>query len=112
MSIAAGYAARPARLAMTLCRLAALIGTGCAVQPASAALPGDGRCVAGAGPFVTVRVEGLHGARGRLKLELYPANDADFLRDDGDLLRENHKSESPSRLRRRRRRAACSTSAV
>jgi hypothetical protein len=38
------------------------------------------------GPSVIVQVVGLKDRRGRLKLELYPANDADFLADDNVLV--------------------------
>jgi len=41
-----------------------------------------------AGPSVLVDVIGLKDRRGRLKLELYPANDDDFLADDNVLLGE------------------------
>nr|WP_295668045.1 DUF2141 domain-containing protein [Sphingomonas sp.] len=48
----------------------------------------QGRCRAGeSGPAFLVRVEGLKDRRGLLKLELYPANDSDFLADDDILLR-------------------------
>lgn len=38
------------------------------------------------GPAYRVDVQGLKDRRGRLKLELYPANDADFLADDNVLV--------------------------
>lgn len=38
------------------------------------------------GPAFLVTVAGLKDLRGRLKLELYPANDADFLADDNTLV--------------------------
>lgn len=61
---------------------------------AAAALPStpdlgkaEGRCRAGeTGPALLVAVEGLKDRRGRLKLEVYPANDADFLADDNLLV--------------------------
>ena len=40
------------------------------------------------GAAFLVSVEGLKDRRGRLKLELYPANDADFLADDNILISE------------------------
>lgn len=43
-------------------------------------------CVARDGPAIQVQVTGLKDRRGELKLELYPANDADFLKDDRDLI--------------------------
>lgn len=48
----------------------------------------DGSCTSGSGPRVTVNVVGLKDRVGRLKLELYPANEADFLKDDRDLRSE------------------------
>lgn len=38
------------------------------------------------GPAFLVRVEGLKDRKGHLKLEAYPANDADFLEDDNILI--------------------------
>lgn len=45
-------------------------------------------CDAGTGPAIHVIVAGLKDRKGRLKLELYPANAQDFLRDDRELLKE------------------------
>jgi uncharacterized protein (DUF2141 family) len=46
-----------------------------------------GRCRAPeTGPAFLVQVEGLKDRAGRLKLELYPANDRDFLADDNVLV--------------------------
>jgi len=46
-----------------------------------------GRCRAPeAGPAFMVQVEGLKDRAGRLKLELYPANERDFLADDNVLV--------------------------
>ncbi len=45
-------------------------------------------CDAGEGPAIDARITGLKDRKGRLKLELYPANDKDFLRDDRDLINE------------------------
>lgn len=39
-------------------------------------------CSAGGGPAIRATVTGLKDARGTLKLELYPANEADFLAGD------------------------------
>lgn len=39
-------------------------------------------------PAIKVNVSGLKDRTGRLKLELYPPNEADFLKDDRDLKRE------------------------
>lgn len=45
-------------------------------------------CMGGGGPAIRVNVDGLKDRSGELKLELYPANDADFLKDDRDLIKE------------------------
>lgn len=71
--------------------LAALALAGLAL-PAAPALaqqdPVDGSCAIGSGPKLYVTVVGLKDRTGRLKLELYPANETDFLRDDRDLKKE------------------------
>jgi uncharacterized protein (DUF2141 family) len=47
----------------------------------------EGQCRRGEeGPALLVEVAGLKDRRGLLKLELYPANDADFLQDDNVLI--------------------------
>lgn len=47
----------------------------------------EGRCRAGEnGPAFLVTVNGLKDRSGRLKLEVYPANDTDFLADDNILI--------------------------
>lgn len=47
----------------------------------------EGQCRPGEqGPALLVDVVGLKDRRGRLKLELYPANDGDFLEDDNVLI--------------------------
>lgn len=49
----------------------------------------EGRCRPGEqGPALLVRVEGLKDHNGNLKLEVYPANDKDFLQDDNILINE------------------------
>lgn len=65
----------------------------CAAAPAAALAPvplGSDRdaCVRGEGPAFLVRVAGLKDRAGRMKVELYPATDADFLRRDDDLVKE------------------------
>lgn len=45
-------------------------------------------CAGGAGPAIRANVSGLKDRAGELKLELYPANEADFLKDDRDLVKE------------------------
>lgn len=49
-----------------------------------------GRCRAGEnGPSFLVDVQGLKDRQGRLKLEVYPANDKDFLQDDNILVSQD-----------------------
>lgn len=45
-------------------------------------------CTSGQGPAILASIVGLKDRKGELKLELYPANQQDFLRDDRDLIRE------------------------
>src|SRR3954451_23966192 len=45
-------------------------------------------CTGGAGPAIRANVSGLKDRSGQLKLELYPANESDFLKDDRDLIKE------------------------
>jgi uncharacterized protein (DUF2141 family) len=45
-------------------------------------------CQIGAGPAIRANVSGLKDRTGELKLELYPATEADFLKDDRDLIKE------------------------
>lgn len=45
-------------------------------------------CTTGRGPAIQVTVIGLKDRTGRLKLELYPATEDDFLKDDRDLVKE------------------------
>ncbi|WP_294293430.1 DUF2141 domain-containing protein [uncultured Sphingomonas sp.] len=45
-------------------------------------------CTGIRGPALQVTVTGLKDRTGRLKLELYPANADDFLKDDTDLMKE------------------------
>ncbi|MEG3181852.1 DUF2141 domain-containing protein [Sphingomonas sp. LT1P40] len=46
-------------------------------------------CSGGAGSAIRVNVTGLKDRSGRLKLELYPANEDDFLKDDTKLKNES-----------------------
>ena len=47
----------------------------------------EARCRTGeTGPALLVDIIGLKDRQGRLKLEIYPANDADFLQDDNILI--------------------------
>ncbi len=47
--------------------------------------PDSAACEQGQGPAILATITGLKDRKGRLKLELYPANEADFLKDDRDL---------------------------
>ena len=62
------------------------------VAPAASAqavvLGSDAAACASGGPAILATIVGLKDRRGELKLELYPANEQDFLRDDRDLIRE------------------------
>ena len=47
----------------------------------------EGRCRPGEeGPAILIDVKGLKDRKGRLKLEVYPSNDEDFLKDDNLLV--------------------------
>jgi uncharacterized protein (DUF2141 family) len=47
----------------------------------------EGRCRSGeSGPAFMVAVQGLKDRKGKLKLEVYPSNNKDFLEDDNKLL--------------------------
>lgn len=49
----------------------------------------EGRCRSGEqGPALLVQIDGLKDHSGNLKLEVYPANDRDFLQDDNILISE------------------------
>jgi uncharacterized protein (DUF2141 family) len=72
-------------------RAAALILLSLAAQAQGAGpvLGGDAQaCTSGVGPAVLATITGLKDRRGEVRLELYPANEQDFLKDDRDLLRE------------------------
>ena len=59
-----------------------------AATPVSAQIVGAdaAACAPGAGPAILVTLTGLKDRKGSLKLELYPANEDDFLKDDRDLI--------------------------
>ncbi len=64
---------------------ALLVGT----TPAGATVLGaDAAACAEGGPAVLVTVVGLKDRTGELKLELYPPDEQDFLKDDRDLLKQ------------------------
>jgi len=66
--------------------VAAMIG---GPADAQGILGSDGAaCNAGQGPAIQANIIGLKDRTGELKLELYPDNEQDFLKDDRDLLKE------------------------
>lgn len=66
----------------------AAIGLAAMPQVASAQILGsDAAACTNGGPAILARIEGLKDRKGNLKLELYPANDEDFLADDSVLER-------------------------
>lgn len=69
---------------------AAVFGAGLLPATANAAtiLGSDAAACETGGPAIRVAVDGLKDRTGELKLELFPANDADFLKDDRDLIKE------------------------
>ena len=69
-------------------RIGAALAATCLSGAGAAATAEQGACAPGAGPPLTVHVHGLRDDTGRLKLELYPANERDFLRNGSELLRE------------------------
>jgi len=66
------------------------LGAAGAIIPSTPELgKAEGRCRPGEqGPALLVRIEGLKDHNGNLKLEVYPANDKDFLQDDNILVSE------------------------
>ena len=67
--------------------IAALLLAGASILSTPDLGKAAGRCRAEEnGPAFLVDVKGLKDRRGLLKLELYPANDADFLADDNVLI--------------------------
>lgn len=79
------------REAIPLATAMLALAIGATPAAAQAAILGDdaAACAAGsAGPAIRVNVAGLKDRTGRLKLELYPATEDDFLKDDRDLIRE------------------------
>ncbi|KAK0359375.1 hypothetical protein LTR94_031578, partial [Friedmanniomyces endolithicus] len=76
---------RMMQLPLTLLGAALLVATPAAAQSIGS---DAAACNNGQGPAIRVNVVGLKDRTGRLKLELYPANDDDFLKDDRDLRAE------------------------
>ena len=68
--------------AMTGAAAALLAG----VMPAGAEVLGSDAAACQDGPAILATITGLKDRKGGLKLELYPATEADFLKDDRDLV--------------------------
>ena len=70
--------------------IAALVAVVALAGPTGAEVLGQdaAACTAGEGPAVLATIQGLKDRSGDLKLELYPPNDQDFLKDDRDLIKE------------------------
>ena len=68
--------------------LALLVAATAAPATAQAPLGDTSACLVDGTPAIRANILGLKDRTGELKLELYPATEADFLRDDRDLLRE------------------------
>lgn len=65
----------------------ALLLLAAAVQSSPDLGKAEGRCRANeTGPAFVIDVDGLKDRKGQLKLEVYPANDNDFLQDDNILI--------------------------
>ncbi|MBW6524175.1 DUF2141 domain-containing protein [Sphingomonas sp. RHCKR47] len=77
-----------AKARVSFWRGAAIAAAGLAAVPAGAQVlgPDAPACSGGQGPAILATVTGLKDARGTIKLELYPANETDFLEDDKKLL--------------------------
>lgn len=70
--------------------LTALLAAAAAIAatPATAQIIGTdaAACAPGGGPAILANLTGLKDRKGSLKLELYPATEDDFLKDDRDLI--------------------------
>lgn len=75
---------------MTRMLIAAALLAAPLASPAAAQIlgPDADACARGRGPAVLVTVEGLKNDQGTVRAELYPADQADWLRDDYELERE------------------------
>lgn len=78
---------RPMTIALGTIAFAVLPLSGAAAQ---AGVLGEDRaaCTSNDGPAILANVVGLKDRKGELKLELYPANDDDFLKGDRDLIKQ------------------------
>lgn len=76
-----------APIPLTLALAVAALGVAGAAPAVAQVLGGDAAaCTGGQGPAVLATVTGLKDRKGELKLELYPANEDDFLAGDRELL--------------------------
>ena len=66
--------------------LAAMAAVALPAASRAAVIGGDAAACSGEGLGILVNIVGLKDRTGELKLELYPANEADFLKDDRDLI--------------------------
>jgi uncharacterized protein (DUF2141 family) len=75
---------------LVILTLVLLAGATPLAAPAHAAVLGAdaSACTSGEGPAILAHIEGLKDRSGALKLELYPATQEDFLKDDRDLIKE------------------------
>ena len=70
--------------------IAAIVALTCAAPATAQVRGGDAAaCTARTSPAIEVHVTGLKDRTGSLKLELYPATQADFLKDDRDLIAQH-----------------------
>ncbi|MEI5687943.1 MULTISPECIES: DUF2141 domain-containing protein [Sphingomonas] len=69
-------------------RAALAVAAMAAAMPAQAQILGSdaAACSLGGGPAILAQIAGLKDRKGRIKLELYPANETDFLADDSVLI--------------------------
>lgn len=75
-------------LVAALLASAALVGTPEAQARARVGGQDAAACIDGDGPAIQANITGLKDRTGRLKLELYPATEDDFLKDDTQLVRD------------------------
>jgi uncharacterized protein (DUF2141 family) len=68
--------------------LGLLLATAAAPAPVATLGADAATCRTGRGPAIQVNVAGLKDRRGEMWLEVYPAVESDFLRDDTDLVAE------------------------
>ena len=68
--------------------LAIMLATALGASTARAQVEGGdaAACTSGAGPAIEARIAGLKDRTGDIRLELYPPNEQDFLKDDRDLI--------------------------